>query len=308
MEGISKNKKKVSVRSILIKTLGYLVLSAGGLIMLYPLIFGLLGSVTSNEEFMETMFLPLPKNIPENISNFAIVFKRPGNITFFGKENFSGVVLSLLITAFKFLFNTTGVIITSVVIAYIFAKMRFTGKETVFTVLMVGMMIPGVAMLIPNYVFLKSLGFVDNFFGQLFVTGWVGVYNIFLIRQTFEGLDNSFREAAQIDGASFMRIIFGIYFPMIKPVIAVITLNSFVGTWNEYMGQLIFLPNKIDLWTIGAYATKIISYFSGIGGTGYTQYPKVFAISMITIIPPIIMYAALQKQFVQGLSFGGVKG
>ena len=95
--------------------------------------------------------------------------------------------------------------------------------------------------------------------------------------------------------------------PMIKPVIALMMFNQFCAIWNDYLFSIIFLPSMSELWTIGAQAVQIAATFTG-GATGITEFPKVFAIGIVTMVPPILGYVFAQNALVEGLNVGGVKG
>ena len=303
-----KQKKSFGARFVG-KILPSVILWVGGIIMIYPLFFGLMGSLTTNEEFMQTTFLPIPKTPFREMRNFIIVFT--------DRELYTSFLVTVLRLAYGFI--TT--VFTSVLGGYVFARMRFPFRDQLFMLLMVGLMIPGVAMMVPNYVFLKSFPLAggNNILGQggsgfinnpliLFIPGLISSYNIFLCKQAFVSMGGEYKEAADVDGAGFLRIVFGIYMPMIKPILAVIFLNSFLGMWNDYMFSLIYLPQLKAWHSIGTVSTNLASYYMSSGGTGLTQYPKVFAIGIVMMIPPVLVYVLMQKQFVQGLTMGGVKG
>ena len=122
-------------------------------------------------------------------------------------------------------------------------------------------------------------------------------------------MGNEYKEAAEIDGAGFFRIIFSIYMPMLAPVIALMVVQTFIGQWNDYLFPMIFMSSKPDLWPIGVLAVKIQSDYlspSGTGG-GLMNYPIVMTMGVVMMIPPIVTYICCQKYFVQGLAVGGVK-
>ena len=248
--------------------LSHIFLCLGAILMLYPFVFALLGMFKTIEGFYEVNFLPVPDGI-----------------------------------------------------RYGFAKVNFKFKKVAFYVIMSTMMIPGIALLIPQYLELMRFplvggndilghggtGFRDNM-AVLFITGWFSAYNIFLVRQSLQQIGNDYREAAEIDGAGFFRIIFSIYMPMLKPIVALMILQTFIGQWNDYLFPVLFLPSARDLWPIGVLSVKIQSdylYTAGVGGL--MNYPMVMAMGIFMMIPPVVVYITCQKYFVQGLTLGGIK-
>lgn len=292
--------------------LSHLVLGLGSVIMLYPFVFALLGCFVSIEGFYEVGFLPIPESFSYLIQNISRLFRR------------TEIWSSILLTLIRFIWYTLFVGGTSVLGGYVFAKVNFKYKQAAFYLLMTSMMVPGVALLVPQYLmFMRfplvggndiwgkgGVGFRDSY-AILFITGLFSAYNIFLVRQSLVGLGDEYKEAAEIDGAGFFRIIFEIYLPMLKPVLAVIVIQLFIGQWNDYLFPMMFLSGSPDKWPIGVLSVSIQSeylYTSGAGGSGgLMNYPLVMMMAVVMMIPPIAVYIAFQKYFVEGLNVGGVK-
>lgn len=286
--------------------LSHVFLALGSLIMLYPFAFAFLGMFKSAEGFYEVNFIPVPENISFFLDNIVRLFRR--------NEIYPAIGLTLT----RFVWYTLIVGGTSVLAGYAFAKVNFKGKNIAFYILMSSMMIPGVAMLIPQYQMLMRFPLVggNDLFGKggagfrdspllLFITGWFSAYNIFLIRQTLVGLGNEYKEAAEIDGAGFFRIVFMIYLPMLKPVLAVIIIQTFIGQWNDYLFPQIFLSGSPEYMPIGVVSVRIQSDY--INMQGLMNYPVAMVMAIVMMIPPVAVYIAFQKYFVEGLTAGGVK-
>ena len=142
----------------------------------------------------------------------------------------------------------------------------------------------------------------------LFITGWISAYNIFLVQQSLRQIGDDYREAAEIDGAGFFRVIFSIYMPMLKPIVALMVLQTFIGQWNDYLFPVLFLPSARSLWPIGVLSVKIQSDYLYTAGTGgLMNYPMVMAMGVFMMIPPIAVYITCQRYFIQGITLGGVK-
>lgn len=265
-----------------------------GIVLLYPLFYAIIGSVTTQgalDSATKSIF-PKIEEFFKNISNYFEIFKA------------EGLAFSFIITLIRIAWRFIIIAATSVLIGFIFARMRFPFKNLIFMVLMSSMMIPGVAMTVPNYIFMSKLTLIDNP-AIYFVMGLIDVYNIFLVRQSIASLGGEMEEAAEIDGAGLFRIVYLIYMPLLKPVLAVIFINLFSGVWADYTTSFIFMSNLPEWQTIGFKVTEIMEYYTG---ASVREYPKMYAVSIVSILPPIIAFLCVQESFIEGLALGGVKG
>ncbi len=306
VQKVHSKKKRARASEIAV----YVVLGIGTLIMLYPLIFAVFGSIVSMDDFYGTTILPLPKDDGIDFSNFAKAFT---GSTFYQ---------SVLVTLARVVWYGAFLLFTSMLGGYIFSLLQFKGRTVAFYIILSSMMIPGVALMMPQYVMLARFPLVggNDIFGQggsgfvnnpavLFITGLFSAYNIFLVRQTLLSIGREYKEAAEVDGAGFFCTVFRIYMPMIKPVIAVIFLNLFIGMWNDYLFPLMFLAGNSDWHPTGLAIVNLIdAYLKPNGIMGRSDYPAVFGISLMMMLPCIIVFIAAQKYFIAGLTLGGVKG
>ena len=298
---------KVVKKSSIICT--HIFLCLGVILMLYPFVFAFIGMFKTIEGFYEVGILPVPDGIGYGISNLRIIFRR------------SEIYRSILITLGRFAWYAAISVLISVLGGYAFAKVNFRFKKVAFYIIMSTMMIPGIALLIPQYLELMrfplvggnditghgGVGFRDNM-AVLFITGWISAYNIFLVQQSLRQIGDDYREAAEIDGAGFFRVIFSIYMPMLKPIVALMVLQTFIGQWNDYLFPVLFLPSARSLWPIGVLSVKIQSDYLYTAGTGgLMNYPMVMAMGVFMMIPPIAVYITCQRYFIQGITLGGVK-
>lgn len=288
----------------------YTVLIAGTIVMMYPLVFALFGSIVSMDDFYGTTFLPLPQENGIDFSNFAKAF---AGSTFYR---------SVLVTLARVVWYGLFLLGTSMLGGYVFSLLHFRGRTVAFFIILSSMMIPGVALMMPQYVMLARFPLVggNNILGQggsgfvndpavLFLTGLFSAYNIFLVRQTLLSIGREYKEAAEVDGAGFFCIVFRIYMPMIKPVIAVVFLNLFIGMWNDYLFPLMFLAGNTDWQPTGLAIVNLIdAYLKPNGIMGRSDYPAVFGISLMMMLPCIAVFVVAQKYFIAGLTLGGVKG
>jgi len=191
--------------------------------------------------------------------------------------------------------------ITAIFCGYAFARLRFPGKKLIFDICVSTILLPGMVTLIPLYVaWTKGLGLGDTYWPLIlpFLTGG-GFFNIFLIRQFFMTIPKELDEAASIDGAGRMRILWTILVPSIKPAIVVVAMMLFIQIWNDMLQQIIYI-NSMDKFTFAIALTN----FTGSFGT---NWPLAMAATFMTILPGIIIYIFGQKSFVEGIVLTGMK-
>jgi multiple sugar transport system permease protein len=264
-----------------------IILGIASLFTLSPLIWML--SAASKVE-KDVMKFPI-QWIPERwnlIENFKTVWL--GDVSF-SLFYFNSIKLSLMMTVLALIFSTMA--------AYSFAKLNFPFKKTSFAILLTFMMVPEQATLVPRYILIKSLG-LYNTHEALILMGMFSVYFTFLLRQFMLGIHNEYLEAARIDGAGFVRIYTHIILPLSKPIIATVAIIKFIWSWNDYQNPLIFLYTD-KLFPIPLGIQKFKEEF-------VSNYSVTMMASVSAIIPILILYIILQKQVIQGISLGGVKG
>ncbi|MDI9458126.1 MAG: carbohydrate ABC transporter permease [Eubacteriales bacterium] len=195
--------------------------------------------------------------------------------------------------------TTVIVVVSASLAAYVFAKVPFKGREVLFTLFLMTMMIPGQVTMIPNFLVLRYLGLLNTYLGVLLPT----IYNAFatfLLRQNMRIIPDAFLEAAIIDGASHFTIFSRIVVPLSKPILAALSVITFMGTWNDYLWPLIVLTDR---------AKMTLPVGLGLLNTQYgNQYNLLMAGGLISMVPILLLYFLAQKHFEQGLSIGGIKG
>jgi len=179
---------------------------------------------------------------------------------------------------------------------YAFATMEFPGRDAAFALIMASMMVPGMVTIFPLYVMYAQIGWIDTHW-PLIVPNAFGA---FLMRQFFMTLPKELSEAAIVDGAGQFTIFSRIYLPLSGPVLATLAIFSFQGTWNDFFDALIFL-NKTANFTL----PLGLAFFNSSYGT---QYTRLMAGSMISLVPILIVYAFAQQYFTRGISLSGIKG
>jgi ABC-type glycerol-3-phosphate transport system permease component len=183
---------------------------------------------------------------------------------------------------------------------YGFAKFEMPGKNILFAFLLATMIIPGAVMMVPSFVLMRRFGWVDTFL-PLIVPGAANAFGIFFFRQYISTISDELMDAARIDGASEFAIYRRIILPIIVPGLTSLGLIFFMTAWNNYLGPLIYLKSPQN-FTV----TLAIASFSG--GAGLTGYTEQMAMSVISLIPLLIIFLLFQRQFVEGITAGAIKG
>lgn len=273
-------------RGFLHKLLVYPILLMGAVAMLIPLVWLLSSSFKTSGR----IFVFPPEWIPNpwRFENYPDVLQEIPFVRFFGN--------TLLVTGLALL----GQIISSSLVAFGFARLRFPGRDALFLVLLATIMIPYQVMLIPTFILFRSVGWLDTY-APLIIPYWLGggAFFIFLLRQFYMRLPLDLDDAGRMDGAGTFGIYWHIILPQSKPALGVVAVFSFLNHWNDFFNPLIYLS------TTEKYTLALgINLFRGYQ---VTQWHLLMAASVMVSIPCIILYAVAQRYFIQGIVFTGVK-
>jgi ABC-type glycerol-3-phosphate transport system permease component len=212
-----------------------------------------------------------------------------------GKAQPGFVINTILVSAI----TVPAVLLTSVLAAYAFAQIDFYGKNLLFTLLLSTMMIPFEAVLIPNYITIAGvLRWYDTFLA-LTVPFMVSVFNIFLLRQFFLSIPSDYYDAARLDGAGHLGFIRYVVLPMSQSSLAVVTLFTFIGTWNSFQWPLIMVKQVHQMIQVG---------MSGFSGEGGTDVQLQMAAATFSVLPVALLYFMTQKTFIESVAKSGLKG
>ena len=265
----------------------HLVLVATGFLFLLPLLWMV---STSLKSLTQQVAWP-----PEWIPHPFIWRNYPEAATFLPLVRYS--LNSLIITV---LF-VVGTLLSCPLIAYAFARIRFPGRDLLFVVLIATIMLPGVVRLIPTYLMFRELGFLNTYLPMVLPAYFGSPLFIFLLRQYFRTFPEELADAARMDGASEIGILYRIFMPMSGPALAVITIFAVQSQWNDFMDPLIYL-NKEEMRTlaVGLY------YFRAYQDT--TNWGQMMAAATMMTTPILILFALFQRYFIQGIALTGMKG
>lgn len=266
----------------------FILLLIGTLVVLAPFYIMLAISLKTPQELANTSNLAWPKHV--TWQNYATVLSNP---------NVSFRLLLRNTTLIAFL-NTLGVVLTSSLVAYPFARLRFRGKDRLFLLLLSTMMLPGIVTMIPTYIMFKYLRWIDTFY-PLIVPAFFGggAYNIFLLRQFFMALPKELDEAAVLDGATNATIFWRIVMPLSGPALATVGVFSFIYNWRDFMGPLLYL-NSQDKQTL---ELGLNTYQS----LANSQWELIMAASVLVMIPLLLIFLFSQRYFVKGIVMTGLK-
>jgi multiple sugar transport system permease protein len=270
------------------KVTAFIFLLMMALFWVIPLIWAFFTSFKSNNEIESTGFTFLP--IHWTISNYKeLLFDNASNPVI--KWFFNSLIVSIS--------HTLLVLVVVALASYGYTRLKFKGRDLLFTILLGSMMFPSVVNLIPLYKIMDELGWVNNLLAVI-VPGAAGVFNVFLVRQFVLGIPKALDESAQIDGANEFQIFWHIILPLIRPVLTVVALFSFTGSWNDFLWPSIII-NDIDKLPI----TPGLQLLQG----QYITYPGLgTAGALIALIPTFLLYLFAQRYFMQSMSLSaGVK-
>ena len=274
-------------RDVLRAVVTYALLIPGALMFLLPFLWMLSTALKTKQQ----VFAYPPVWIPDPLmwSNFAEAWTTmPFNLYLFN---------SLMTTGN----NVIGNLVSSVLAAYGFSRLRARGREALFLLVLATMMVPNSITLLPQYVMFSRLKWTNSFW-PLLIPPWFGwPFFIFLLRQFFLTIPKDLDDAARIDGCSTWGILFRILLPLAKPALASVSIFAFIGGWNNFMGPLVYLHDP-DLYTIALALRHFHVEYETVA------YELMMAVAVLTVTPIILLFFFAQRTFIQGIAMTGIKG
>jgi multiple sugar transport system permease protein len=274
-------------RQMYLKLVAYIVLGLGALTTLAPfywMVASSLKSITELFQFPPTLF---PQVL--HFENYEVAFRMIPFGTFFANSAFVSFTVAL------------GQLFTCSLAGYAYARLRFPGRDKIFLLYLSTMMIPFVVVMIPLYVIIKTLGWLDNLSG-LIVPALVSVFGTFLMRQFFSTIPKELEDAARIDGCSYLQLYWLILTPLATPALATLGILTFMGTWNDFMWPLIVI-SQIHNKTLPLGLLMLLDK-----SAVKTPWHLFNAAGTFSIIPILIIFTLGQKYYVQGIVTSGLKG
>ncbi len=261
------------------------LLSAGAIISIAPLVWIAYVSFSSSENSLN-IFHAFKNGLSFN--NYKIIFNKIP----LSRYMYNSVIISFL--------TIIGTVISSSFVAYAFSILKWKSRDNIFLIIIFTMMLPLQVTMIPVFVINNQLGWLNTIY-PLVIPAFLGggAFNIFLFRQFFLNIPREIIDAARMDGLNHFQIYYKIVLPMAKPVITAVCILTFLFTWNDFMGPLIYLSDQIK----GTLALGLMLFV----GQYQTEWGQLMALSMIMIIPVFTIFVIFQKHFISGLMFGGNK-
>lgn len=235
----------------------------------------------------EAMSLP-PRFVPSRptLEHYRALFERLD----LGRNLANSAILATAITAVSLLCNSLA--------GYAFAKLRFRGRSRLFTLLVATLIVPPQVTVLPLFLEIRGLGLVNSFGGVL-VAGIATVFGIFLIRQFALGIPDELLDAARLDGASELRIYWELVLPLLRPILVTLGVFTFLSAWNDFMWPLIVLTDE------SKYTLPLA--LANLSGEHVQDTELMMAGAVVTVLPVLVLFLALQRHYVQGILMGGVK-
>ena len=277
----------------------YVLVSLGALVMLFPIWWMLVVSLKTESEAKEAMaggeMLQVLPGDPQ-WNNFAQAISEVGTVpvTGFLDALANSIVVTVLVVA--------ATILSSSLVGTAFARIRFRGRNGLFILMLATMMLPAQVTMIPLFLLFRWLGWVDTLLPLVVPALFGSAFFIFMYRQFIAQIPESLFEAARIDRCGWLEIWWRIVLPLARPVTAITAVFTFIFVWNDFMTPLIYLHSE-DQATLAVALNSFRTQFSGI-----EDVHLLMALSVVTMIPCVVLFFAAQKQFIEGLGSGAVKG
>lgn len=270
--------------SLIKKTILYILLTVAALSFIYPFFWMIMASLSPEAEIGSLVFFPSRITFSNYIS---MVSKIP-----IGRALFNSLLVSGI--------NTGVALVFSSMVGYALSRMEFKGRNLIFMIIIFTMTLPFQITLIPNYIIMVKLRWVDSYL-SLTVPFLINTFGILMFRQAFKGLSQALIDAARIDGCGDLRIIFTILWPNIKPTIVTVGILAFMGSWNEVLWPLIVIRDE-QLMTL----PQLVTLFA-VGGRAESQIGVKLASAVFLATPIIVAYLFFQKHFIQSMASTGLK-
>lgn len=270
---------------IILRALLYLVIFGFTIIMLIPFVWMLSASLKLNKDIFVIPYEWISSN--PRWSNYVDIWTKIPLFRF----TMNTVKLTIIVTILQ--------IFSSSFAAYAFSKLRFKGRNTLFLAYVATIAVPWQVYMVPQFMFMRSLGLADTHLAIIILQAF-SAFGVFMMRQFYEGIPDSLCEAARIDGMSEYGIYARIMLPLSKPALSTLVIFTFVNTWNDFLGPLIYLTSESKK-TLQIGLKMFISQYSA-------EYGLIMAASVLSLIPVLAVFLSLQRYFVAGIASSGVKG
>ena len=264
----------------------YVILTVLAILFVLPVFYLFMGAFKAESELFRVPFKWLPdKFILDNFSNM------------FQSIPFMRYLKNTLIIV---VFNIVGSLLSCSLVAYGFSRLRWPGRDKVFILVLITMILPYQVTLVPLFLMFTKIKWIGTFLPLIVPCFFGNPFFIFLLRQFFTGIPQDISEAARIDGASEFTIFSRLILPMAKPALTTVALFAFIRSWNDFLGPLVFL-GRDELYTLSLAASMLKSNLD-------PNWSVLLALGTVMILPVLLIFFVMQKYFIQGIAMSGIKG
>lgn len=295
-ERAEASKKRAARKRLLLRLGAYLVLLLASLVMIAPFYWMVVSSLTAPDQFRISWPLRLIPPWPLHFRNYleALGSGRTSQslgVTFLQMFRNSTIIAVLAVV---------GELLSCSLAGYSFARLRFRFRDSLFIILLATMMVPSQVTMIPAYLLMRAFGWYDSWY-PLWVPAFTGgAFGIFLMRQFYLTLPAALEDAARIDGASFLGIYRMIVLPLSGPVLATLGIMTFIGSWNNLIGPVLYINDPAK------YTVQLgLAFFRGRYDIDWTA---IMSVSIVSVIPIIVLFAFAQGYYVRGIALTGMHG
>lgn len=268
--------------------LTHLVLLLGAVVILFPIAWMLSTSLKAPDQVKQFPPIWIPKPLVwENYSNAVTIFPVP-----FLLFVWNSIYLSLG--------NVVGSIVSNTIVAYAFARLRFRGSKILFLLVLSTMMLPQQVTMIPLFILFSKLGWINSYKPLIVPQFFANAFYVFMLRQFFTTIPRELDDAARIDGCGILGIFWRIILPLAMPAVGIVAIFEFTGSWNWFLGPLIYL-SKMETFPLAL----ALSY---LNATYRVLWSELMVVSFIAMVPPLLLFFIAQKAYIQGIVVTGVKG
>lgn len=267
------------------RILAYLIVTLGAVIMVAPFLWMLSTAFKGGGNIFDYP----PTWIPDPVTYEH--FREVWTVVPFGRYLFNSLFIAVCVTL--------GEVLTSALAAYAFARLRFPGRDAIFLMYLATLMIPGQVTIIPNFILMRYLGWINTYEGLIIPTAFTA-FGTFLLRQYFLSIPRELEEAARVDGASYFQVWWRIIMPLASPAIATLGVFSFMGAWNSFLWPFIMVSTS-DMRTLTVALRSLQSEYG-------TEWGMMMAGSLIAMLPMLVIFLFAQRYFVRGIATTGFGG
>ncbi len=289
-----RDDRLYKAQRVIVEFLKYTVLIVLSISFFFPLYWMIISALKDDPQVytIPPILLPNPMHW-ENFPNAWLL-----------KFNFNQMAINSI---FRYCLPATiGTVLASTIVAYGFARIKWKGRDLLFYICMGTMMMPWQVTMVPLFIVYRTLHWNNSYLPLVVPSFFGGAYSIFLLRQFMMTIPEELSDAARIDGASEIGILFRIIMPLMTPALTVIALFRWLGAWNDYLGPLIYL-NRPDLYPLALGINQLRTAVTSTG-TQANTYPYLMAASTIIALPILLLFFFAQRTFIEGISLTGIKG